>query len=128
MTTEGATEESIAKLIEVSALAFNPGDGGRALLSAVKPDNDSERAELQATRASIEAFATGGAPPKLGDNLASYLESLPKRAKYAMTPHARGFRLDGGSKADLRFVGNAWVAVEVPARDAKGLWISVYPR
>lgn len=128
VTTEGATEESIAQRVEVSALAFNPDGGGRALLSTVKPDNDSERADLLAARTSIEAFAVGGPTPKLGNNLATYLESLPKRAKYTMTPHSRGFRLDGGSKADVRFVGSAWVVVEVPARDPKGAWMSVYPK
>lgn len=40
--------------------------------------------------------------------------------------HANGYKLDGGSDADLRKVGKYWVSVEIPKKDPAGIWLSVF--
>jgi hypothetical protein len=126
--TKGASPATLEKYTHLSSLAFR-ADGDEVLgwVTEVKPDTPAETTEVERIRDKVFAqFAGKKAKIEAEAGLRGYLDGLPKKAKYKLEKHAHGYKLDGGSYADLRKVGKYWVAVEVPRKDPAGIWLSVF--
>jgi hypothetical protein len=125
--TDGASRATLAKYTKTASFSTRSGAPSHALIADVKGDNPSEEAELTTLRGQIfDHFAGKQVTFSTSAPLVGYLGSLVERAKYPMNPTPNGYKLEGGSNADVRKVGAAWVAVEVPARNPAGIWFNVF--
>lgn len=126
--TNGGSSATLVKFARLSSLAVRKnGDGFAALIATVNPQNDTGKAEVGRLAPLVRQQIEGGAKPDIKEaGLSGYISSLPERAKYAMVANKNGYTLNGGSKADLRRVGDTWVSVEVPQKNPAGMWITVF--
>jgi hypothetical protein len=89
--------------------------------------NADEQKLIDTALAAIHAFFAGEAKEvALPKDLAEYLADLPA-AGYKVTKGAHGWTWkSGATSAELRKVGDAWVAIEVPQKGDRGLFVSVF--
>lgn len=127
VVTKDASKATLEKFMHLSSLAIRRADPGFALISEVKPDNDAERADTNRVAGLVfQHFAGRDVKLGAGEAMSGYLDGLAARASYPLTKHDNGYRVVGGSNADLRRIGKAWVSIEVPKNDPAGIWLSVF--
>jgi hypothetical protein len=128
--TKGASAATLEKYSQLASLAFRKGDEKSqkfALLSQIKPDGATEVAEThRITKLMFDHFGGKSVTIRVNETMGDYLDGLPDRAKYEVKEQDSGYRIEGGSEADVRKVGKVWVAVEVPKKDPAGIWFSVF--
>lgn len=126
--TNGGSAVTLGKFTRLSSLAVRKsGDGFVALIATVNPQNDTGKAEVARLAPLVRGQIEGAAKPEIQEvGLKGYIGSLPDRAKYPLVAHKNGFTLNGGSKADLRKVGDTWVSIEVPQKNPAGIWVTVF--
>jgi len=126
--TKGASADTLEKHLHLSSAAFkNDGDDSTAWITEVKAESKAEQKEVRRlTDLLFDGFAGKKVTLDPNADLRGYLEGLPKKAKYALEKHGGGYKLKGGSHADLRKVGKVWVTTEVPQKDPAGIWLSVF--
>lgn len=126
--TNGGSAATLGKFTRLSSLAVRKSDAGFvALIATVNPQNDTGKAEVARLAPLVRGQIEGGAKPEIKEpGLNGYISSLPERAKYPLVQHKNGFTVNGGSKADLRKVGDTWVSIEVPQKNPAGMWITVF--
>lgn len=126
--TNGGSAATLGKFTRLSSLAVRKsGDSFVGLIATVNAQNDTGKAEVARLAPLVRQQIEGGAKPDIKEaGLKGYISSLPERAKYPLAQHKNGFTLNGGSKADLRKVGDTWVSIEVPQKNPAGMWITVF--
>lgn len=126
--TKGASAETFEKHGHLSSLSVkNDGDDSTAWITEVKGDTTAEQKEtVRIGELLFKHFAGKKVTLDPNTGLRTYLDGLPKKAKYGLKKHEGGYTFDGGSKADLRKVGKWWVSVEIPQKDPAGIWLSVF--
>lgn len=87
-----------------------------------------EAAAVAQALATVSAAAPSGnaAPIPLSFGLHGFANGQAQQARYLVATTGQGWQLQGGSFADIRRVGNTWVAVEVPRRNPAGLYFSIF--
>lgn len=63
---------------------------------------------------------------ELPKDLLDYVSGLPKSASYPVEKGQTGWTLKGASTAELRQVGEFWVAVETPSQGPEGIFVSIF--
>lgn len=126
--TDGASAETLEKYTHLSSLAFrNDGDEAFGFVAEVKGQTADEKTETKRVVDVIfDQIAGKKGQIEAETPMRNYLDGLPKKAKYPLEKHDNGYKLDGGSNADLRKVGKYWVTVEIPRKDPAGIWLSVF--
>jgi hypothetical protein len=129
VVTAGVDPASLEKHRRLSSLAArSDGDKVYALVASVSPRNPTGQQEVARLLPLVLAQIEGGPTPEVKEpGMSQYLEGLPSRASYPLAPQPTGWSVQGGSNADLRRVGDVWVAVEVPRNNPAGIWLSVFP-
>lgn len=114
--------------VTFSALALHPADGKEmAKITMVKPENDQEAKMTMEAVAALALVFKGKAPTaKLPAELGGYLATLPAKADYELTRGDHGWGWKGASTAELRKVGDNWVAIETPSKGATGIWVTIF--
>jgi hypothetical protein len=87
-----------------------------------------ESAAVAQALGTVSAAAPTGssAPLGLSFGLHGFANGQAQQARYPIATTGQGWQLQGGSFADIRRVGNTWVAIEVPRRNPAGLYFSVF--
>jgi hypothetical protein len=126
--TKGASSATLSKRQHLASLSFrSSASRTHAFLAKVTPDNATERLEVdRVERTLLKLFAGGRSQLTVSPNMGGYLDGLPAKIKYEAMPHRNGYSVKGGSNAELRRVGDYWVAVEVPRKNPAGIWFSVF--
>ena len=96
-----------------AVMGLRAGDKPSMELTHVSSRNKAHRNKVRGMRFQVKrAFGGDSRPVVLTDpKLYMYVTKAPQRAKFALSPHASGWQLEGGHRADLRKVGDSWVAV-----------------
>lgn len=118
---------ALTERVSLASLALR-SDGARVAgrIQSITPSNPGEARELGEAVAAIALVFKGLSPrATVSPGLVSYLGSLPARASYPVTAGARGWTIEGASTAELRRVGDHWVAIETP-RSGRGIFVSVF--
>jgi len=120
--------DALTNKVTFSALALHPADGKEmAKITMVKPENDQEAQMTMEAVAALALVFKGKAPAaKLPQGLAGYLSTLPAKADYELTKGDHGWGWTGASTAELRKVGENWVAIETPTKGATGIWVTLF--
>ncbi len=127
VVTAEATRETLDKYQTLSCLGVGKGGDTFASITSVKPDSDAETKSAAAAQLDVLSVLKGGRRDiQMTPDLKSYVDSLSAAAKFPTKKTDKGFRIEGGSNADVRRVGTTWLAVDVPAKDPKGLYISIF--
>ena len=125
--TQGSVEAADQQLRRFSVLATNSG------ADQMRGDITSPQARHQLDTgpgvgmAQVEARLGGTpGPVAIPIGLYDYVNQRPGQAQYPLATTANGWQIQGGSYADIRRVGDRWVAVEVPRNAPEGLYLSVF--
>ncbi len=120
--------DALTNKVTFSALALHAADGKQmAKITMVKPENDQEAQMTMEAVAALALVFKGKAPAaKLPPALAGYLSTLPAKADYELTRGDHGWSWTGASTAELRKVGENWVAIETPTEGATGIWVTIF--
>lgn len=70
--------------------------------------------------------AVGARPIAVPLGLYGYFGGRSAAAQYPVARAGNGWQYQGGSFADIRRVGEHWVAIEVPQNDPAGIYVSVF--
>jgi hypothetical protein len=119
--------DALSNQVSLSALALRT-DGKQvfAQITNVKPSNPEEEKMTAEAVFNLAAVMKDKAPKaKVDKGLLGYLQTLPDAAKYVATQGKTGWTWEGASSAELRKVGNYWVAIETP-KAKNGVWISIF--
>ena len=119
----GALHESVS----LSALAFKvDGKDTLAKITKIKPTSpDEDKAVMRAVGGVTMVLKGKAKSAKLSADLLAYVRGLADGASYAVTRTPHGWTWKGASLAELRRVGTAWVAIEIPDR-RNGLFVTVF--
>ena len=127
VVTEDASVATLDKFATLSCLAVRKDGKTFAGITTVKPDNAAEQASVDASREDLVAvFAGERKSIRMTPDLLGYVESLPATAKYPTEKSDTGFKIVGGSNADVRRVKSHWIAVEVPRKNPLGIYVSIF--
>ena len=120
-------DKALEQTVRFAALGVRGGDGPLARIVSIDPSNPDEQKLVDAALAATHAFWNGKADSiALPKDLQDYLADLPS-AGYKLTKGAHGWTWkSGATQAELRKVGDTWVAVEVPLKGDRGLFVSVF--
>jgi hypothetical protein len=120
-------DKALEQTVRFAALGVRGGDGPLARIVSIDPSNPDEQKLVDAALAATHAFWNDGAASiALPKDLADYLADLPS-AGYKLTKGAHGWTWkSGATHAELRKVGDTWVAIEVPLKGDRGLFVSVF--
>ncbi len=120
--------DALINAVTFSALALHAdGDKEMAKITMVKPENDEEsKMTMQAVMAVTMVFKGKAATATLPPALAAYLSTLPAKADYELNKGDHGWSWSGASTAELRKVGDNWVAIETPTEGATGIWVTIF--
>lgn len=126
--TTGATVDTMRGQLSLSLLALRTtGESTYGDITSVNARNSADQAPMLAAREVQAVFAgTSSGPLTLLGPLYLYTLGRPAAATYVLARTSAGWQLQGGSYADLRRVGDRWVAVEVPRKDPQGLYLSMF--
>ena len=124
--TEGSVEEADARLRRFSVLATDSAGQLRGDITTPEPRHQLDTGP-GVGMAQVEA-RLGGTPGPIAIpiGLYDYVNQRPTQAQYPLATTPTGWQIQGGSYADLRRVGDTWVAVEVPRNAPAGLYFSVF--
>jgi len=107
-----------------SVLAFQGGTQGDLTSPSQRAGDPAPAQAMQAVVQRLSGQGAGPIPIQRG--LFGFVSGRPLAARYPVARTASGWQLQGGSYADLRRVGDTWVAVEVPRTNPEGLYFSVF--
>jgi len=125
---EAATGAPAFDEATVSVLAWRRhADQAVGRIVELTPASDEEKLETAEARRRIEELLLGRAlaaalPPRLAGDLRGFSAG----ARYPLQSDRRGWLLHAAARAELRRVGDTWVAVEVPPRGPRGVFVSVF--
>ncbi len=130
LSEEFPAEQSLARNVELSAVAFSSA-GTTTLqgwLTSIQPKTPQEQTDVGAAVMSAGAFFKEKAPSiLLAPTMLAYVKGLPEGAKYPVAKGKQGWIIQSRAVAEVRKVGNYWVAVEVPpARPLRGIYVSIF--
>lgn len=132
LTIELEDGESVADALinKVSLSALSLHDDGTkrlATITMVKPENDDEAKMIgEVVVALALVFKGKQTAAKIPAELAGYLGTLPAQANHELTKSDRGWTWKGPSTAQLRKVGEHWVAIETPTQGARGIFVTIF--
>ena len=112
-----------------SMLALRADATGRhGRVVTARPESPAESlAAAKALTSVVERMRSNDAAPlPLDRGLVDFGGAQAARAEYPVASSGVGWQLVGGSFADIRRVGNRWVAIEVPRNAPAGLYFSVF--
>jgi hypothetical protein len=120
-------DKALEQTVRFAALGVRGGATPLARVASMDASNADEQKLIDTALAAIHAFFAGEAKEvTLPKDLAEYLADLPS-AGYKVTKGAHGWTWkSGATSAELRKVGDAWVAIEVPQKGDRGLFVSVF--
>jgi hypothetical protein len=121
-------EDALIEKVSFSALALH-GDGDKrmAKITKVIPENEAEaKTTMEAVIAVTLVFKDKAPVAKLPADIVGYLETLPAQASYEITKRERGWTWEGASSAELRKVGEHWVAIETPTGGPSGIFVTIF--
>jgi hypothetical protein len=120
-------DKALEQTVRFAALGVRGGDAPLARIVSLEPSNPDEQKLVDAGLAATHAFWNGSAASvALPKDLTDYLADLPS-AGYKLTRGAHGWTWTNGSAlGELRKVGDVWMAVEVPQKGDRGLFVSIF--
>ena len=97
------------------------------MITSITPDNDSESQMMAEAVFNLALFFKGRAQTvPIGNDLLGYIRGLPAGASHPVTLGKHGWRFEGEATAEVRRVGDFWVAVETPREGPPGIFVSIY--
>jgi len=123
----GDTVGALRDAVSLSALAFKvDGKATFAKITQIKPTSRDEEKSVLAAVGGVTMVLKGKARgAKLPADLLAYVGGLGADATYAVARAPKGWTWKGASVAELRKVGTAWVAIEIPDKH-NGLFVTVF--
>ncbi len=120
-------DKALEQTVRFAALGVRGGAKPLARIASMEPSNADEKKLVDAAVASTSAVFKGEADTaSLPKDLAEYLADLPS-AGYAMQKGAHGWTWSSGATtAELRKAGAYWIAVEVPQKGDRGIFVSIF--
>jgi hypothetical protein len=114
--------------VSLGALAVrNEGGSAAALITSIKPENDEESRMMAEAIFNLALLFKGRAQTvPVPNDLLQYAGTLPAKASHPVTIGARGWRFAGEASAEVRRVGDFWVAIETPREGPPGVFVSIY--
>lgn len=110
-----------------SVLAVDSAGGVHGDLVSPSPRDPMDQAPTTALHAVLGHLrGTQPAPIPLPLGLYDFVVGRTSAPSHPMATTANGWQLQGGSFADLRRVGDQWIAVEVPRVNPLGLYLTVF--
>jgi hypothetical protein len=122
----GRSASDMWATISLSDLAIRGTEGHwTGKITTVRPSDPSEEKAVASAVMGIAAVLKGkAASAPIEKGLFGYLASLP--ASYPLTEAPNGWTLPGASTAELRRVGDYWVAIESPTAGRPGIFVSIF--
>lgn len=123
----GSVADELSNSVSVSALALHVAKGKvSARLTNVKPESaDEEQAVAEAVAGLAVLYKGKADTAEVPKALYDYAQTLPANADHKAKKGKKGWTFTGESSAELRKVGDVWVAIEVPAA-GNGVWVSIF--
>lgn len=109
--------------------AFGMRNEGKptGLITDVNPKGVDEQAMVKDAVAEVTEVFKGKQPKaRLAKPLHDWISEIPPAANHALIREATGWRLEGRARAELRKVGDYWVALELPTEGPPGLFVSIF--
>jgi hypothetical protein len=107
----------------------NDAAGGKAkgLITDINPKGvDEQHMVAEATAEITEVLKGKRDAAKLPQPLMEWIQQVPPSADHALIQDANGWRLEGAARAEIRKVGDYWVALEQPTEGPPGLFVSIF--
>ena len=124
---EDPVDKALEQTVHFAALGVRGGDKPLARIASMQASNADEEKLLGGAIDSVSAvFKAERESVALPKELADYLSDLPG-AGYAVQKGAAGWTWkSGASTAELRKSGPYWIAVEVPQKGDRGIFVSIF--
>jgi hypothetical protein len=79
-----------------------------------------------ATAAVTQVLSGHAKAARIAAPLHAWLVGIPPDAPHSLTREEKGWRLKGAAGAEIRKVGDVWVAIELPVEGPPGLFVSIF--
>jgi hypothetical protein len=128
LSKKGAAKDEMVSDVSLSVLAIK-ADKGKVLakITSIKPTSDDETKMVAEAVAELAVLYKGKSDKaQVSKDLADYVGQLAAAASYPVTKGKTGWTFSGESDAaELRQVGDYWIAVETPPAD-DGIFVSIF--
>jgi hypothetical protein len=120
-------DKALEQTVRFAALGVRGGAKPLVRIASMDPSNADEQKLADAALASVHAAFHGAADvPALPKDVRDYFADLPA-AGYALQKGARGWTWkSGATSGELRKAGDTWIAVEVPLKGDRGIFLSIF--
>lgn len=127
VVTDGPVAENLQRQVKLSVLGVRH-EGGQVFADITSPSGrPGDMAPTMAANDVMGAIQQNRVGPVvLPLGLYGYYAGRAAIASYPVASAGTGWQYQGGSFADLRRVGDHWVAIETPANEPAGIYVTVF--
>ncbi len=105
----------------------NEGGKVTGLITDINPKGlDEQKLVAEAIAELTEVLKGKREVAQLPKPLHEWIQTIPPAANHALIREASGWRLEGRARAEVRKVGDYWVALELPTEGPPGLFVSIF--
>jgi hypothetical protein len=125
---EGNDEDALKDNVFLAAFGVNSADGKvTALITDINPRGVDERKMVDEAIAQVADVLKGKAASiQLAPPLREYIAQIPPAANHRLVRGEKSWVLEGAARAEIRRIGDVWVALEQPTEGPSGLFVTMF--
>jgi hypothetical protein len=125
--SDGPVAANLQQQQKLSVLALRHAEG-QAFADITSPRGRAgDLAPAHAASSIVTALTNNNPGPiYLPRGLFGFFNGRSALAQFPIASAGNGWQIQGGSFADLRRVGNNWIAIEIPRSSARGIYVSIF--